>query len=834
MATATTGPWGLNTHELHILEEVQASFPDCDANFIVYIIKQLTHQSSIVGRPPNAPPNSRAKHRTQRRTSAGKADGPAPGTSLTSPSGPRPLVARVTEKVELMGDLYPRQPSFSTACAADATTTDYANFYLAVLNQVFPHWAASSLREWINRAVVHRTGQSLLHAPTDGSLREPGHGRVAASGTQVSSVAYSQGLFGAFPDSLVNEYLNHQALCVHHPKSPSGPPSELGPTNSPCSVAPEAIWVAGQVVTGLIRSWADQLTGAFRSDPACPHPSVPDTIAPRVTGTPPGVLNPGDYFRPPAYREGARLRLFRAFPMLYRSTVDAVLAENHGDFIPSYYQLQDIKDREPNSWFKSVLQQFIPGRPKQAEDHPSMYHLDLLRDVDALDRATRWKQVASDGCVAVALNEEEYERHGQLITCGCCYDEFPFERLASCTAGHLCCHDCLRRFTEEFIFGQAGGKQPTDDSDGGLADLRCIGHGDCVGCYTPTTLQQVLPLEILTQYDQETARRSLTRWRRNQGPTSQAETVVTCSACAYAYLVPPTGRTTRWWLAGSGNTSIVWQHLGTALRAGFTILAVTGGIYILDKLATLVLGLHMTIILESCMVFIIPPVVISRVFGARHANFRAQLQELYQNQAARRDPVGTKTLPTGIYQCPNPHCRRLVCPTCDKPLTPDHRCGESYKEAMKRYIDRAMNEAVKRTCPRCQMSFVKSDGCNKMTCRCGYTMCYVCRRDIARVSYAHFCQHFRAIPGSRCNQCDRCDLYQSEDEETARRQAAEKAKQEFMARHPVEQEANVNNGRTPMGVIDLNREYQFGNDVLSVMNGTLEQWILQTLAFIIG
>lgn len=46
-----------------------------------------------------------------------------------------------------------------------------------------------------------------------------------------------------------------------------------------------------------------------------------------------------------------------------------------------------------------------------------------------------------------------------------------------------------------------------------------------------------------------------------------------------------------------------------------------------------------------------------------------------------------------------------------------------------------MTEATVRNCPKCKAKIVKEEGCNKITCRCGGTICYICREPNVRVLY---------------------------------------------------------------------------------------------------
>ena len=48
--------------------------------------------------------------------------------------------------------------------------------------------------------------------------------------------------------------------------------------------------------------------------------------------------------------------------------------------------------------------------------------------------------------------------------------------------------------------------------------------------------------------------------------------------------------------------------------------------------------------------------------------------------------------------------------------------NEKAEELMKEYLKKSNI----RICKKCGNGIVKSSGCNKMKCRCGYRMCYVC------------------------------------------------------------------------------------------------------------
>src|SRR5271154_4263806 len=75
-----------------------------------------------------------------------------------------------------------------------------------------------------------------------------------------------------------------------------------------------------------------------------------------------------------------------------------------------------------------------------------------------------------------------------------------------------------------------------------------------------------------------------------------------------------------------------------------------------------------------------------------------------------------------------------------------------------------MTEAFLRVCNKCKTPFLKSDGCNKMTCRCGHAQCYICSQNV--VGY----DHFSNLPG-RCRLYDDTERRLKEEVERAEKRA---------------------------------------------------------------
>ncbi|MCJ8746433.1 hypothetical protein PDJAM_G00141700 [Pangasius djambal] len=268
----------------------------------------------------------------------------------------------------------------------------------------------------------------------------------------------------------------------------------------------------------------------------------------------------------------------------------------------------------------------------------------LMKELQFYEQKAKEMAEHEDFLLALQVNEEQYQKDGQLIECGCCCGEFAFEEMTQCSDGHLFCKECLVKYAQEAVFGS------------GRSELSCM-EGSCTCSFPTSELEKVLPENILCKYYERQAEEAVA--------ATCADELVRCPFCNFPAL--------------------------------------------LDK-------------------------------------------------------------EISLFSCPNPRCRKESCRKCHV-LWKEH-AGKTCEQVLERdeirlrvAFEERMTAARVRKCHKCSTGLVKSEGCNRMSCRCGAFMCYLCREPIN--GYNHFCQHARS-PGAPCRQCKKCSLWTDPTEDDER------------------------------------------------------------------
>uniref|UniRef100_A0A4W4DLX8 RING-type domain-containing protein n=1 Tax=Electrophorus electricus TaxID=8005 RepID=A0A4W4DLX8_ELEEL len=259
----------------------------------------------------------------------------------------------------------------------------------------------------------------------------------------------------------------------------------------------------------------------------------------------------------------------------------------------------------------------------------------LIKELQFYEQKAKEMAEHEDFLLAVQVNEEQYQKDGQLIECGCCCGDFAFEEMTQCSDGHLFCKECLVKYAQEAVFGS------------GRSELSCM-DGSCTCSFPTSELEKVLPENILCKYYERQAEEAVA--------ATCADELVRCPFCNFPAL--------------------------------------------LDK-------------------------------------------------------------DISLFSCPNPRCRKESCRRCH--VVWKEHAGKTCEQVLERdeirlrvAFEERMTAARIRKCHQCSAGLVKSEGCNRMSCRCGAFMCYLCRQPIS--GYNHFCQHARS-PGAPCRHCKRCSLW---------------------------------------------------------------------------
>ncbi|KAJ9637108.1 hypothetical protein H2204_005033 [Knufia peltigerae] len=466
-----------------------------------------------------------------------------------------------------------------------------------------------------------------------------------------------------------------------------------------------------------------------------------------------------EQFRSRDYVDAVKLTLGREFSGLSRSAIDAVLAEVNCSYTLARPTLQAIASRSWRNTFASLFKKKKPQneapsilleRAKTATSPAKLLSTgsqELDQELSALftggvQAAEKTHQQTIDLELAQALNLKEAEEAGAIYECQVCYNDVPFEDVSACTdSGHTICLDCVRRTLHEAIFGQGWAKSVEVER----GTLKCLATDSCDG-YIP---QELVERAILRgKSGKETWTRFEDRLIEDNLQKS-ALPIIRCPFCSYAEAMQVYDR--------NSAADLTWHFRRPT------------GINIFVFIMLLEL-------MPSIICIVLPFLIIFPCY------FLALFYTALGHAASRRR--------TSRFICRRPSCSRKSCLKCLKPWHDPHVCHEPLILSLRKTVEAARTAAVKRTCPRCGTSFVKSSGCNKLTCVCGYSMCYLCRKNIGKSGdnteggegYRHFCEHFRPTPGMKCSECDKCDLYRAEDEDAQVKSAGEEAERQWRER----------------------------------------------------
>lgn len=480
-----------------------------------------------------------------------------------------------------------------------------------------------------------------------------------------------------------------------------------------------------------------------------------------------GFVPAEEKFRSVEYKRAVKATTYHEFKGLSRSTINAVLAEFNHSYTLARPTLVALSSK---SWRFSISSLFLRRKTinsQEAEHHPLIIWqstgqgsiVPMLKSTGSaeLDKELFESLIIpiqkrmcadrerKDHELALELNNTEAEENDALHDCECCFTATTFEELSACNGGgHFICFQCVRHALNEAVFGQ--GWQRNIDMDSGT--LRCVAamSDDCHGCIPQDLVRRAFMedkagSEVIRKLDERLTEDSLLKTNLP---------LIRCTFCSYAEVdelyLPESQRS--WRLKRMGPSSI------------YTLVILVLGVGTIPFLLPIFLLLSFLFLLSS----------------SRHS-FRDYAAEKLGASVTRlrRKRHGLK------FICQSTACGRSSCISCSKAWTDIHICHESSLVALRTQVELAMSLAIKRTCPRCNTSFVKSSGCNKLTCVCGYQMCYVCRKDIGNgEGYRHFCEHFRPNGGRGCTECSKCDLYRCEDDEVVVKKAKEEAEKQWM------------------------------------------------------
>jgi len=482
-----------------------------------------------------------------------------------------------------------------------------------------------------------------------------------------------------------------------------------------------------------------------------------------------------EYFRTEEYCNAVKKTVHAEFKGLNRGSIEGVLAECNYCYGLARPVLKQLRERSWRWYFVNLWRGKRNGksmsedeRKLQEEGHDLVEFRDgqdgglkiafikstgneeldceiwyelvqpiLLRDIERVRKADAES-------VRQMVEKEAAKTVGGLFECECCFASTIFEEMVFCEKGsHGVCFACVRATMSEALYGQ-GWKSTVDMNRGSIR---------CLAPTTPACGSCIHHQLVETAITSEDGGDSVWSKFQDRIASQQLETcqlsLRQCPFCSYAEVDElPVVKLTDYSTINSRLLQL-WRIKQYSPLYGIVSF----------------LLLHLTLLLYPVlwMLYYLCYILVNSIFTT-------SLRHISQKRQGLR------------FTCQSSQCGLSSCVECHGKWIDPHVCYETSRDSLRHAIEAATTAVIKRTCPRCGMNFVKSSGCNKLVCVCGYAMCYICRSPIGSEAYAHFCQHFRAN-GGICLECNKCDLYAVQDEEVVIRLAAKQAEEDWQLSH---------------------------------------------------
>lgn len=471
-----------------------------------------------------------------------------------------------------------------------------------------------------------------------------------------------------------------------------------------------------------------------------------------------------DRFRRASYKAAVRTTLCEEFKTLGASKIERVLVEHNFCYTLARLALQDIVSRSWRNNFNLFFSKWLKSSKSTNSDHYMMTWLKsqgdgasplpVLKEAGDMEleeelhqnvlipllQKVKAEREDRDWDIAMTLNEAQATADEAMYECRCCFSDTTFEQMATCNTGaHIICFRCIKNAVSEALFGQSWGRY-IENTRGLLRCLAPMSDQSCDGFISHNATCRAIVQsrggeEALTKLETRLAEESLMR---------AGLALVHCPFCAYAEV-----------------DELYFPSSTISYRLKTDDMKVN---LMLVPSILVFIPLLFLYALVSCLPLFRRPPTITNMFSISLARL-SRSRHLSQR-----------------FQCRSPLCLLPSCLTCFKIWRDPHACHESAVLSLRTTVEAARTAALKRTCPRCGLGFIKDSGCNKLTCICGYTMCYICRQGLGRghggEGYRHFCQHFRPA-GGVCRECNKCDLYLNEDDESLVKRAGALAEKEW-------------------------------------------------------